>query len=303
MTQLSVGLPVYNGENFLAAAMESLLGQSFGDFELIVCDNASTDGTQDLVQSYVARDKRIRYHRNLTNIGAAPNFNRVLELATAPLFKWAAHDDRLEPGFLAACVAALREHPEVVLAYTQVQLTSESGHEGIYCNDLPTDSPDPVVRFEALLSPHECYEIFGVIRRHALTQAGQMGAYAHGDGVLLARLALRGRFFQVPEPLFIWRRHAGQSMARFKGDYRSYAVWFNPRLKGKRMFPYWKLYWELTRSLQNAPLTPLQRARCLRLLARSARHRRHRLLGDLRYHAQDLLQNWKPGKAAAPPGP
>lgn len=291
MPPLSIGLPVYNGENFLAAALEALLAQTFGDFELIVSDNASTDGTEALVRDYAAKDKRIRYFRNPENIGAAPNFNRVLALASAPFFKWAAHDDRLEPRFLEACMSALHADATTVLAYTQVQLLGADGLQGVHRNALPTDASDPVTRFECLLSPHECYEIFGVIRREALRRVGPMGAYAHGDGVLLARLALEGRFVEVPEPLFIWRQHAGQSMARFKGDYRSYAVWFNPRLAKKRVFPYWRLYWELLRSVQTAPLSPRERARCLRLLARSARHRRHRLMGDLRYHAQDLLQN------------
>jgi glycosyltransferase involved in cell wall biosynthesis len=70
--RLSIGLPVYNGEEYLAESLDALLGQTYEDFELVISDNASTDGTQELCRKYAARDSRIRYLRLPRNIGATP---------------------------------------------------------------------------------------------------------------------------------------------------------------------------------------------------------------------------------------
>src|SRR5262245_52473779 len=94
---VSIGLAVYNGGQYLAQAIESILGQSYADFELIISDNASTDETETICRSYVARDERIRYSRNATNIGGARNENLTTTLARGRYFRWAAHDDYLEP--------------------------------------------------------------------------------------------------------------------------------------------------------------------------------------------------------------
>ena len=94
---VSIGLPVYNGDRYLAEALDSILAQSFADFELIISDNASTDGTQDICETYARRDERIVYSRLPENLGAAPNYNRLVEMARGELFKWAAHDDRIKP--------------------------------------------------------------------------------------------------------------------------------------------------------------------------------------------------------------
>src|SRR5689334_17075101 len=94
---LSIGLFVYNGERFIEKALDSILSQTFRDFELIISDNASTDHTGDICQAYAKRDDRIRYYRNQKNMGAGWNVRRVCELATGKYFKWAAADDMLEP--------------------------------------------------------------------------------------------------------------------------------------------------------------------------------------------------------------
>src|SRR5215472_3946539 len=91
--RLSIGLPVYNGEDYLAESLEALLGQSYEDFELIISDNASTDSTADICRRYEKQDSRIRYVRQPRNIGAGPNHNYVVRHARGELFKWAAHDD------------------------------------------------------------------------------------------------------------------------------------------------------------------------------------------------------------------
>src|SRR6266568_1753449 len=109
--RLSIGLPVYNGDAFLAESLEALLGQTFENFELIISDNASTDGTADICRSYAKQDSRINYIRQPRNIGCARNYNFLVEQARGELFKAAAHDDLYARDLLRLCVEALDENP------------------------------------------------------------------------------------------------------------------------------------------------------------------------------------------------
>jgi glycosyltransferase involved in cell wall biosynthesis len=117
--RVSIGLPVYNGENYLAETLDSILAQTFTDFEVIISDNASTDRTETICRQYAAQDRRIRYLRNTSNLGAAKNYNRVFELSQGEYFKWNGHDDPLAPVFLERCVAVLDRHPGVVLCFAR----------------------------------------------------------------------------------------------------------------------------------------------------------------------------------------
>jgi glycosyltransferase involved in cell wall biosynthesis len=107
LPSLTIGLPVYNGERYLAQALDALLAQTYQDFELIISDNASTDRTADICQEFVARDARVKYVRQRVNIGAGPNHNAVLTLARGRFFKWAAHDDVYAPTLLERCIEVL----------------------------------------------------------------------------------------------------------------------------------------------------------------------------------------------------
>src|SRR5712672_2734146 len=167
---LSIGLFVYNGERFLEEVLQSILSQTFTDFELIISDNASTDRTGEISQAYAKRDNRIRYYRGEKNMGAGWNVRRVYELATAKYFKWAAADDVLEPEFLRRCVEILEGDHDCVVAYAK---TKEVDENGIviknYVTPIKADSNDPVSRFrEMILTDHSCYQIFGVMRMSAL---------------------------------------------------------------------------------------------------------------------------------------
>jgi len=113
--RVSIGLPVYNGENYLEEAIDSILAQTYKDFELIISDNASTDRTPDICQAYANKDPRIRYYRNEKNIGAAVNFNRVFELSSSEYFKWAAHDDIIAPDYISECIEILDNDDSIVL--------------------------------------------------------------------------------------------------------------------------------------------------------------------------------------------
>jgi len=105
---VSIGMPVYNGAKFIREALDSLLAQSFRDFELIISDNASTDETQSLCEAYARQDSRISYIRQAKNLGAVPNFLFVLRQSRGTYFMWAAHDDIWAANWLETLVNAFR---------------------------------------------------------------------------------------------------------------------------------------------------------------------------------------------------
>lgn len=238
--KVTIGLPVFNGENYLREAIDSVLSQSFADFELIVRDNASSDGTAAICMEAARRDSRVRYIRNDSNIGAGPNFNGLVDFATGEYFKWLAHDDLMAPGFLAACVESLEADRSAVLACPRVRFVDPNGTLlDEYVSPYRTDAPDRVVRFSDMLrGGHRCFEVFGVIRLADLKRTRLLGNYNNGDGVLLSHLALLGRFAVIQESHFYSRQHPQSSMYVFgvtdplaKPDHEGYANWFDPRNK------------------------------------------------------------------------
>ena len=122
--KVSIGMPVYNGEQFIRCALDSLLEQSFPDFELIISDNASTDGTEEICREYAARDQRINYVRQPLNLGAYANFKFVLDEAHGEYFMWAACDDIRSADFIELNFKFLSENQEYVAS------TSPNGFEG-----------------------------------------------------------------------------------------------------------------------------------------------------------------------------
>ena len=105
--RLSIGMPVFNGEKYIRCALDSILSQTYKDFELVISDNASTDKTESICLKYKEQDNRIRYYRNKKNIGAPSNYNRVFLLSSANYFKWAAHDDMIAPEYIEKCMEIL----------------------------------------------------------------------------------------------------------------------------------------------------------------------------------------------------
>ena len=230
MPTLSVGLPVYNGADFVAEAIEFILSQSFTDFELLIQDNASTDETEDICRVYAARDARVHYVQNPRNVGAAANYNLVFERARGRYFKWAAHDDVCTPDFFARCVAALERDPAVVLCCGQTRLINDDGSPVSYDQEQKcyvtrhgerVGQIDPAHRAEGtrasgrfwdvLVRTMRTFEIFGVIRADVLRRTRLHGGYYGSDKVLLAELSLLGRFHLLPEVLLLRRCHRNQS--------------------------------------------------------------------------------------------
>lgn len=272
--RVSVGMPVYNGENYIREALDSILSQTFRDFELIISDNASTDATEEICKEYLAKDERVRYYRNSCNRGATWNNNRVFELAQGEYFKWAAHDDICASEFLEQCVEALDRDPSVVLAYPWTKNIDQNGKvTGEYDLDgkLKLASFRPPVRFRSMQRAFMCYPIFGVIRSDVLKQTPLLGSFGHADGALLARLALMGRFYEVPKHLFLNRRHPEQSTSVCskdgKCDFYAFLVWWDPDNAGRIVFPTWRLFGEYCKAIAETPIPLYDQARCYLTMA------------------------------------
>lgn len=261
--KVSLGMPVYNGQNFIVETLESLLAQTYTDFELIICDNTSTDGTATICCDYAARDPRIRYHRNETNIGAPANYNLAFELARGEYFKWAAHDDLCAPTFLERCVEALDRDPHVVLAYTQAKAIDDKGQVvKVYPGKHHFNAPEARVRFyEYALDPHPVVAVFGLMRRETLGRTRLIGKYAGSDRPLLSEMSLLGQFYEVPEHLFFYRFHEAQSWGGNKSAHAQQA-WYDARRADKITFPQWRLLREHIRSIERSPVGLQDRIAC-----------------------------------------
>ena len=259
--RVSIGMPVYNGERYVAEAIDSVLKQTFTDLELIISDNCSTDRTAEICAAYAAKDSRVRYYRNELNRGVAWNYNRTFELALGEYFKWAAHDDALAPAYLERCVAALDVLHSVVLCHTKTVMIDENWNIPFtYDPNLRVDNPRPSIRFLDLIEkPGYCSHIHGLMRSRALRQTPLIGSFPSSDMTLLAHLGLLGPFHTIPEDLFYNRRHAEQSP---RDRYLS-AVWFDRSRSGRITLPQWTLLIELFKAVWQTPLSPSERACCL----------------------------------------
>lgn len=264
--QASIGMPVYNGEPFLEEALDSILAQTFSDFELIISDNASMDQTEKICRKYAAKDKRIRYFRNHRNVGAAKNFNQVFWLSRGEYFKWAAVDDVLEPEFLAKCVELLDRDPTTILAYPRLKVIDDYYGTGLREGTLPYErvnlqSSLTRERFRQMLFIvlPSVYPIFGLIRASVLKRTPLIRPCIGGDHCLLVDLALQGKFGEVPYYLMRGRWHAnsyGGTLSRIirngGREGTAQAEWYDPENKNRIVLPYWRRLWEYFLSLMHS---------------------------------------------------
>lgn len=278
--RVTIGLPVFNAERYLAETLDALLAQTFADFELVIADNASTDGTGAICQAYAARDGRIRYYRNARNIGGARNYNRVFGLARGAYFKWAAHDDLCGPTYLERCVAVLDQQPEVAFCWPQARIIDAEGRVvESYRPNPRVHTPDVAERFLTCITMAVEPAVFGLIRRDILRQTRLIGTYAASDRILVGELALHGRCYEIPEPLFFYRHHAQQSW-RVYPTLADYQRWFDPT-RGSMALPHWRLLLEHFISVSRGPLSWRERGRCCLALAWWGRRNWRYLLNNL----------------------
>lgn len=259
MALVSIGMPVYNTEKHIRQSLDSLLAQDYEDFELIISDNASTDGTQQICLEYAERDKRIQYHRNERNMGIAWNLNRVFELSSGEYFKWAGSHDYVAPTFISACKRILDGEPSVVLAYSLARVINEKGEtiidvvpEIIDTRSLPTFG-----RVLAVVAKVEkcALEFYGLFRASALRRCRPLVTLIANDMVLMLEISILGSIALVPEVL-LYRRDFGPVLAE---DERIVTALLrvNPEArKRKSVRPFWELgMQQLAGAWRLAPLT------------------------------------------------
>jgi glycosyltransferase involved in cell wall biosynthesis len=321
--RVSVGLPVYNGERWIAESIESILSQTFPDFELIICDNASNDGTEEICRRYANADPRVRYLRNAENIGGTRNHNLTAQLARGEYFRWAGHDDRCEPNLLERLVEILDTRPEVVLAYSPSIAIDDGGEPlahyyvgrtagrllslgrnapGIFTDDsgahYPTEGTAvvPSRRFrELMLTRGPCEASHGLVRSDLLRRTRLEEPYTESDRVMLSDLALHGPFHVLHEPLYFKRWHTSNSPHEQRPRQM---VWCRPNLvkTGKICLPHWlELVGFAGVVLRARQLQFTERARCALSVPRLVRLRGKGLVFDLWFAATMLLhsRDWR----------
>ncbi len=288
--RVSIGMPVYNGERFLRESLNSLLAQTFRDFELIISDNASTDQTEQICHEYAATDPRICYYRNETNLGASKNYNRVFELSTGDYFKWAAADDLCAPTVLERCVRILDQDPDVVVCYPKTEIIDEQGRIIRHYDDsLNLQSDTPSERFRQFFGiVRECNAVFGLIRSSVLRRTAVIGNFIASDSPLLAELALYGRFFEVPEFLFYRRQH--QSAYSSQKDAGQLLEFYDPKRKDRVPLTRWKHLCANFLAIERAPLKPSERMRLRYYLLRMGIWSRHSLASELSAAMRQMLR-------------
>jgi glycosyltransferase involved in cell wall biosynthesis len=279
MPTISVGVPVYNGENFLELALRSLQEQTFGDFEVIISDNASTDGTEEIARAFAAEDERFRYVRNDANLGANPNYNRTFALSRGAFFRWHAHDDVCDPKYLALCHEVLSEDPTVSLVHTNTVYIDRTGqrlielrHGFLDCDGfierLTIDHHAPALlaaaephrRLDAIVNRMSVFfDIFGLMRRDDVRQTMLLPAFYGADKVFLAEMALQGRILRLDDDAFFRRCHASASTRTT--SMRSLASWSDA---GRSFDPYPALIMKgYLCAVRSADLGRAERLRCV----------------------------------------
>ena len=266
--RLSVGLPVYNGEDLLPEAIEAILGQSYKDFELIISDNASTDRTAEICRRYSEEDSRVHYIRQSRNIGMIANHNFLVGIARGEFFKWASHDDLYARDFLQRCVEALDEHPEAVLAHAWCVLL-----DGV--NGIPIDffkypeataSPRASQRFRSMLFDGKGDWTYAVFRTGILRQTPLHATYHGGDRTLITEMALHGPLCQIPDWLFFRRDHPNRRLST-----REWCSIWDPRRANLLRNPPIRLYaeylWGYASAVRRAPLPRVEKRECYRYLS------------------------------------
>lgn len=260
--KVSVGMPAYNSGEFITEAIESILNQTFRDFELIISDNASTDNTQQICEAFARQDSRIRYYRNERNIGASDNYNAVFHHARGAYFKWASSNDLCAADFLGKCVDVLDERQDAVLSYPRARLFTDNPGEGEdYEDNLDLQDDSACARFKKFMANIRLNNVMnGMIRAATLRHTALIKTFFSSDMSLMAEVAMHGKFIEIPDYLF-YRRMDEQTATKLKSE-EEVLKHYDPDLKNPMLFQNWKIHFEYLSAATRAPV-PVSERLCL----------------------------------------
>jgi len=292
VVSVSIGVPVFNGANFLRAALDSLMSQTFTDLEIIIADNASTDGTEEIARAAAATDSRILYHQHHENLGAAANFNFTLERASGEFFMWSPHDDVRHPQFVERAVEAHRAVPHAAAVFSRAASIDRGGSQRrIMQRPEGLLSAAPATRFRATINcRHPGVIIFGLVRSELMRRIDGQRTYSGGDRVLAAELALNGEFIELEEVMFFNRDHPERYVqlknTRGEEGRRLQEEWWVPSRAQQVTYPGWKRLDGYVRAIRRAPLSRQEKSRCYFALLAAATDQKGAML---RAMAKDLF--------------
>jgi glycosyltransferase involved in cell wall biosynthesis len=206
--KITIGLPVYNEQKFIAETLDGFISQTYTEFELVISDNCSSDETSAICLRYAMRDSRISYHRQVRNIGSTDNFLFVLEKADSEYFAWAGGHDVPHPSFIQECLQILEEDPKVNLCYPQFRWVDKRGRLGkLVDRDVDTRGLMPKLRFQVILwNTTHCHYFQGVWRTEVLKKTPLSRSPFGPDHLLLVEQSLLGEFALVRKPLINFRK-------------------------------------------------------------------------------------------------
>lgn len=285
MAVISVGMPVYNGEQYLESAIDSVLAQTFGDFELLIADNSSTDRTEEICRDYAARDRRIQYFRHDENIGAAANYNFLFDKASCDYFRWNNSDDLLEPNLHERCYQTLEANPDAVLAAgTSVLIDADGERMRDYHDNLNIVHDAPSDRLRAFIDQVGLTNvIYGLMRREPLGRTELMGdgSVPSADIVFMAHLIMQGTFVVLDEPLFYRRMHDQSSSSDRNDKDLQESFWSAGKAKLSR--PAWKRVFAYRRAIAKTDVPAAERLALYRILIGMVWANKRRLSTELIY--------------------
>jgi glycosyltransferase involved in cell wall biosynthesis len=261
--------------------LDSILSQTFAEFEVIISDNASTDRTRTICEQYAQRDARVRLYGNDRNRGASWNYGRVFELARGKYFRWAAADDLFGAESLEACVDVLEKHPDAALCYPTTTLIDAEGQTiRRHDENLDLRMESPTKRFIACLKQLGMGNvIYGLMRSEMVRRTRLIGNFPGADLIFIPELSIYGKFIEIDRPLFFRRMHQGSSSSLKTVE--EIQNFFDPATKGRAFARYAVHCSEHLRSVLRSPLKIHDKGRLLLFLCRGMVASRDVLIGEL----------------------
>jgi glycosyltransferase involved in cell wall biosynthesis len=288
---VAVGLPVYNGERFVAKSIETLLAQTFADFKVIISDNASTDRTGEICREWAARDPRIEYQRNSTNIGMAGNYNLTFGLSRSKYFRWATADDFCGPELLEDHVKVLEGDSSIALAYPQAWFVDEDGTPYEAWKDgLHLMGDDPVERFKVVVKDiRRVHHHLGLMRSEFVRRTGGIAKHVSSDVAFVAEMSLLGKLYQIEKQQFFRRLHRDSS-SWATNDEKHQARRYHAANVNRIPFSRFRFHGYLLKVVQRSSLSRAQRLDLYAFLAGRAAHEWRWLGGEVRRELRRVLR-------------